>query len=110
MTILEHPDYGCEHEFPNDWIFGGADGIHPGSDPRWVPTIYEYMDEKLVTVHSTVVPVCDEEAFDYFTQVAEWRLTPVYIAKHKPGEKVELIPVKYNEKEDTFYDFVLPGT
>lgn len=95
------------HEFPEDWIFGGANESDPRSDPRWMPTTYQYYDEKLKIIHVTQTPLCDEQAIDEFTKVTEFgsQYKPVYLAVKRRGEsQFEMIPVQYDQATDTAKD------
>lgn len=95
------------HTFPDDWVFGGADGKHPGADPRWKPTSYTYYDERLTPVWATSSPLCDEQAIDEFTVIAGYGpgFRPVYLAAHRPGVvEQEMIPVMYDPDTDTAKD------
>ena len=97
------------HEFPDDWIFGGADGKHPGADPRWEPTTYIYYDAQLHVVHLTSAYLCDEEAIDNFTTVSGYGpgYDPAYLAAMRPGvAKQEMLPVMYDKATDTARDLV----
>jgi hypothetical protein len=91
-----------EHRFPADWQFGGANGLDPRADPRWETTVYEYFDGQLHCIHTTVVPLCDDEAIDRFTNVAGYGPTfdPVYLSKRRPYEKGEMLPWKYDKASD----------
>lgn len=63
MSIeLAYPEFGCTHEFPEDWVFGGAVGADPRADARWLPTTYEYLDRNMNRVHITQTPLCDHQA------------------------------------------------
>lgn len=95
------------HEFPIDWIFGGANECDPRSDPRWMPTTYQYYDEKLKIIHVTQTPLCDEQAIDEFTKVSTFGrgYNPVWLAVKRPGEeKFAMLPVKYDKTTDTAKD------
>lgn len=97
------------HEYPDDWVFGGADGNHPGADPRYLPAVYRYFDEHYRLIWSTVIPLCDEQAIDQFTFVANIssRFNPVYLAVLRPGsEKQEMLPIRYEKATDTAWDIV----
>lgn len=52
----------CEHEYPDDWTFGGANGGDPRADQRWQPTLYEYLNRQMAVVHVSTAPLCDHEA------------------------------------------------
>jgi len=102
--------YDEEHEYPDDWTFGGTDGNDPRADPRWQPTIYSYLDDHLVSVHTTITPLCDEEALDEFTKVCNFGdLHPVYLEVKRPSGEVEVLPFRYLESEDTLYPIAEPG-
>lgn len=60
-----------EHEYPEDWIFGGADGTHPGADSRYKPATYMYFDKDLVLLSMTNVPTCDEAAIAYVAHIQQ---------------------------------------
>lgn len=62
MIVLEYPEWGCEHEFPDDWTFGGAVGADPRADPRYLPTTYEFLDRSFRRIHVCCSPLCDHEA------------------------------------------------
>lgn len=96
--------YGGEpHTFPDDWVFGGPDMSHPGADPRWEVTHYQYLDAEYGFCYMTGSFLCDDEALDMFTVVAQ-RNDPVYIAKKKQGDnKFTLMPFEYRKAEDTVY-------
>lgn len=97
------------HEFPDDWVFGGADGTHPGADARWEPTTYIYYDAQLHVVHLTSAYLCDDQAIDEFTTVTGYGpgYKPVYLAAMRPGvAKQEMIPVKYDPATDTAIDLI----
>lgn len=62
MIVLDYPEWGCIHEYPDDWEFGGAVGADPRADPRWMPTTYEYLGKMFERVAITQTPLCDHEA------------------------------------------------
>lgn len=103
-------EYGVdhdEHEFPEDWIFAGANGIDPRADVRWMPTTYQYFDEKLKLLHTTQTPLCDDQAIDEFTIVSTFGpgWNPVWIAVKRQGEeKFQMLPVKYDKATDEVKD------
>ena len=96
--------YGCKHEFPDDWDFG-PDGEDERSDPRWQPSTYTYLDNRLQEVHVTQRPRCDEEALDYFTNVASWGdFRPFLCQVKRPGaDKQETLAWTYNKADDTLH-------
>lgn len=91
------------HEFEDDWEFGGADGLDPRADPRWRPTTYEYFDGGLHPIYVTQTPLCDDQAIDEFTLVAEisWEFVPVYLSAKPYGGKSEMLGWKYDKATDT---------
>ena len=94
------------HEFPDDWIFGGPSGTDPRADPRWRATTYTYFDDKLTIVHFTQVPICDDEAIELFTAVANYgpRFNPVWLQATRPNGTVETLPVEYDKSEDVVWE------
>lgn len=63
MTILlRYPEWGCEHEYPDDWTFGGAKGGDPRADQRFQPTTYIFMNRMLAPIYIGSDPLCDHEA------------------------------------------------
>ena len=92
------------HEYPDDWIFGGATGDDPRADRRWHPTTYEYYNDRLERIAVTQVPLCDDEALDYFTKVGEWgkNFNPVWLWAVRP-EGITVLPFTYDKSTDTVY-------
>lgn len=109
MKVIPCKFGGPDHEYPDDWVFGGVDGTHPGADPRWKwrTSAYEYYDDKARIIHSTSVPLCDDEAIDSFTVVAGYgpSFNPVWVSATrylKDGTtKVEMLPWTYDKATDT---------
>lgn len=93
------------HEYEADWQFGGPLGTDPRSDPRFLSAVYVYLDGTLHPVHTTSAYICDDEAIDQFTQIADWGLAPVYLQVTRPGEKPVMIPWTYDEATDTVTPF-----
>lgn len=97
-----------EHEFPDDWDFGGADGLSPMCDPRWrtIRNTYVYFDDKLRVVGFTQAFLCDEEAIDKFTQIASHgpQINPVWVQATRPDGRVETLKVRYNKETDEVWD------
>jgi hypothetical protein len=106
MTIIIDCPYEPPHthEYPDDWEFGGASGLDPRVDRRWHPTTYEYIDADLKRSHVTQVPLCDDEALDYFTFVANLgpSFNPVWVWAVTP-EGVRTLPFTYDKATDTVY-------
>lgn len=108
MIVLTHPvaDEEHTHEFPDDWNFGGPSGTDPRADPRWIPTTYYYYDDRLQVIHLTQVPICDDEAIDYFSTVAEYGsgFNPRWLRVKRSDGSVEPIPGEYDKASDTFWE------
>lgn len=103
MPVVYEDEY-TTLEFPDDWVFGGADGSDPRADPRWMPTTWRYSDASLKVVHITQTPLSDDQAIDQFTFVAGFS-NPVYIEVRRPGESNwSMLPVRYEKSNDTAYD------
>ena len=66
--VLECEYDGPDHIFPKDWFFGGTDGSDPRADTRWLPTTYQYFDDRLDLIHTTQTPMCDDQAIDEFSK------------------------------------------
>lgn len=95
------------HSFPRDWTFGGANGLDPRTDPRFMADTYIYYDDKLNLLHITSAPLCDEQAIDEFTKVASWGPTfnPRWLQVRRFGERSPItLPVEYFKDEDAVYD------
>lgn len=90
------------HSYPDDWIMGGASGLDPRADPRFRPTTYEYYNEGLVLIHTTQVPLCDDQAIDEFTLVAEFgpRYNPVWLTARRPDGKLVMLDWVYDKTTD----------
>lgn len=93
MIVIEYPHTDCSHEYPNDWDFGGANGLDPRADPRWMPTTYQYLDKELNEIHITQVPLCDHAAKGLFKGTVErYKHRPVcYIIADRPDGRPEMI-------------------
>lgn len=98
--------FNCgSHEYPDDWILGGANTLDPRADPRWQPTTYRYLDSSLQEVHISQTPLCDEQAIDEFTLVSSYgNLEPVYITVKRPGEREQVLPLEYVQTTDTVHE------
>ena len=105
MIVIPCKYDGPDHEFPDDWIFGGANGQHPGADPRWHPTIYVYYNDRAQPIWSTVTPLCDDQAIDEFTLIARHHGNPVWLSAERTQEDgtkvVEMLPWTYDKSTDT---------
>lgn len=107
MTIVFDCQYDPPHthEYPDDWDFGGASGMHPGTDKRYQPSTYVYFDDQLTICDITQVPLCDDEAIDRFTMVARnARCKPKWIQVTRPNGVTETLPVRYDAETDTAVD------
>jgi hypothetical protein len=91
------------HTYPDDWVFGGANGVDPRADVRWRPTTYIYYSGTLEVLHTTQVPLCDDDALDRFTNVAGYgpEYDPVVLMAVREDGTRELLPWKYNKSDDT---------
>lgn len=94
------------HEFPHDWIWSGPDGLDPRGDPRWQPTTYTYYDDQIRVVHMTQVPLCDDQAIDEFTHVANFGpgYRPKWLYAKRPDGTVEPLPVTYDVDTDEVFE------
>jgi hypothetical protein len=97
--ICGYTDPPHVHEYPDDWEFGGADGLHPGADTRYRATTYYYLDERLDVVFLTQQYLCDDEALDRFTDVAKFG-SPVYLQAKRPNGTKTLLPWVYDKTTD----------
>lgn len=94
-------DESCEHEYPDDWQFGGANNSDPRSDPRWRPASYTYYDADTTELVVTQVPLCDDEALDYFTDVTKIRgANPRWVGVKREGQKFTMLPWLYYADRD----------
>lgn len=104
MTVVINCNYiePHQHEYPDDWEFGGASGKHPAQDPRYTATVYEYYDQDIKIIHTTVVPTCDLMAVDYFTFVANMGpdFNPIWVSARRPNRKVEMLQWIYDKATD----------
>lgn len=102
VTIICHyTEPPHEHHFEAGWIFGGANGLHPGADPRWQQTTYTYYDDRAKACYTTQVPLCDDQAIDEFTKVAGYGRNPVWLAADRPDGTVEMLPWVYDKATDS---------
>ena len=103
-----HLDCGYDeyHVYPGDWIFGGANESDPRADSRWRPTTYEYYNSRIQIIHVTQTPICDEEAIDHFTWVANLGkgFDPVNVSARRPDGTIEMLKVRYDKATDTASD------
>lgn len=95
MTIaLAYPEYGCSHEFPDDWVFGGAIGADPRADDRWRPTVYAYLNNKLRPIFVDSSSLCDHQAVQEKRLAVEGYFPPTkvyYIQAQRPDGTTQLI-------------------
>jgi hypothetical protein len=99
---------GPDHEYPDDWEFGGKQGDDPRADARFRTSAYTYFDERLNILWITSTPRCDDEAIDYFTFVASMGkdFNPVWLQATRSDGKAEMLRVLYNKSSDIAYDQV----
>lgn len=104
MTVVIECPYEPvhEHEFPEDWEFGGANQLDPRSDRRWTPTTYVYLDSNLHEVWTTQVPLCLDQAIDEFTKHRAFN--PKYLQRRVGRGQLELVPVEYDPETDEVTD------
>lgn len=103
VVTCYYTDPPHEHVFPADWVFGGADGMHPGADPRWKPTTYTYRNALLEHVYVTQTPLCDDQAIDEFTRIRDMGtgFDPVYLEIQPPDGLAFLARWRYDGPSDT---------
>lgn len=105
MIVLPCQYDGPDHEFPDDWEFGGANNEHPAADRRFCTTTYTYYDDRAQPCWTTVVPLCDDEAIDQFTWVASLGYNPVWLSadRYAPdgSHKIDMLPWTYDKSTDT---------
>jgi hypothetical protein len=108
MIVIQCPyDPPHVHEYPDDWKFGGANGLDPRVDERYAPDTYVYFDRSLRILHLTQVPLCDDQAIDEFTKVASWskQHDPHWLQVTRHGERnATTLPVVYNKETDEVFD------
>ena len=99
-VTIEYPNLECEHTYGPDWIFGGANNLHPGADPRYKPDSYTYYNEDIEELWTTSVHLCMHAALDYFTYLRDeatrggWK-PAIYIWKNGSP-----MPWTYDPEED----------
>lgn len=100
MTIVRECRYEPPHthEFPDDWVFAGANGQDPRADVRWRPTTYHYLDDHFNIVWSTQAPLCLDQAIDEFTRWATG--TVMYLQVQRHGGEPELTDWQYLVADD----------
>lgn len=97
---------GSDHEFPDDWKFGGANNEDPGADPRWEVTHYTYMNSEYGYVMMISYPICDDQALDAFTQAAEIDSTVKWITAKRPKSgRFEIMPFVYVAETNTVHPY-----
>ena len=98
---------GPDHEYDDDWKFGGANGEHPGADERFAPTMYQYLDAELGYSYLASELLCDDEALDFFTTVAtKYDPNVKWVAAKRPGEtKYTVLPWVYVKATDTVHPY-----
>lgn len=94
------------HEWPDDWEFGGPTGLDPRADARWRGPTYIYFDDKLEDIALTMTPLCDEQAIDEFTKIANLGpgFNPVYLAKRFGRGPLQMLPVQYDKTTDEVHE------
>lgn len=99
VLLCNYTDPPHVHVFPKDWKFGGANGCHPGADPRWKATTYTYFAADAQPLRMTQAPICDDQALDEFTLVAG-RGNPKWLMAEKDGKPI-MLPWVYDKESDT---------
>jgi hypothetical protein len=101
--ICHYTDPPHEHDYPEGWLFGGANGIDPRTDERWKPTTYEYWSDRAELLHTTQAPLCDDQALDEFTKIASMgpSFNPHWLSAKRPNNTVEMLPWLYDKATDT---------
>lgn len=89
------------HEFPDDWVFGGANQLDPRSDPRWEPVTYVYLDRDLKEIWRTQAPLCLDQALDEFTRQAD--IGAAFLQYGPARGSLELASWRYDRATDTIY-------
>jgi hypothetical protein len=80
----------------NQWVRERIWGA-PSEEPKKEVTNYEYLTFDVQFCWVTCVPKSDEAALEYFHQLVEWGLSPVYIQVKRPGEtKYSLMKYKFD--------------
>lgn len=104
MIILEcWADPPHIHTYPDDWDFGGPNGTDPRTDRRYRLTTYRYIDAQLNIIDTTQAPLCDDQAIDEFTKVANYGpgFNPVWLQATRSDGRVETLPWTYDKTTDT---------
>ena len=107
MPIKVECPYGGEpHVYPDDWKFGGANGLDPAADERFKSSHYQFIDSELGFSFMSGQFRCDDAALDYFTTVAERDPKVKWIAVKRPGSpKFEMMPYVYVVETDTVHPY-----
>jgi hypothetical protein len=102
VVICNYTDPPHEHEWPDDWEFGGANGLDPRADPRYRATTYQYFGDDATVLWTTQAPLCDDQAIDEFTKIASMgrSFRPKWIGVKRPGGKLEMLPWVYDIASD----------
>ena len=104
MIEFMHVVFGEEHwhSFPNDWEFGGPNGTDPRADRRWKQTTYQYYDSSARVIHTTQIPLCDDQAVDEFTKVANYgaKFDPKWVSARRSDGVVQMLPWVYDKTTD----------
>lgn len=97
MTIIIRRNdlEGCEHEYPDDWTFGGANGGDPRADSRFQTTTYVYLNRNLRPIFVDSSSLCDHIAIQVKRLAVDGYFPPskvFYIQAQRPGsDKPEMI-------------------
>jgi hypothetical protein len=101
--ICNYTDPPHEHIYPDDWEFGGANGLDPRTDTRYRPTTYQYFGDDATVLWTTQAPLCDDQAIDEFTKIANRGSSsrPKWLGVTRPDGSVEMLPWVYDKATDT---------
>ena len=103
ILVCTYTDPPHEHEWPDDWEFGGANGTDPRADPRYQASTYTYYDRDASVLWITQAPLCDDQALDEFTKIANMGVSfhPKWLGVKRPDGSVEMLGWIYDKATDT---------
>ena len=99
---------GPDHEYPDDWQFGGANGQDPRADPRFEVNNYTYFDADVQPIWVTSVPRCDDEAIDMFTWVGQLGpdFKPKWLSVRRADGTEQMLKLTYDKTTDVVTEVV----
>lgn len=94
----------CEFCKRDEWLVHAEDcpDYDPNDKSVREAAAYQYLDEKFVVLHTTSMPLCDDDAVDTFRIVAIWfpNNPPRYVLRKDFGsDEFKMIPWQYVEGE-----------